>query len=309
MKMHPRRIRNYTAVFILLAATLAISLIYTLGISAQNQVSSQSLEVSPPSQEIQADPGKTIVVKSKVRNKSNEKLPVNVRVEDFTAQGEEGQVALVEGGLNSLTKWTSVSPTSFELAPGEEREVTGQIVIPASKVAGGYYGSFVYSVIGEKKPNTATVGQEIASLFLLRISGPVSEKIYLDRLEAPVFSEFGPIPLTAKFTNSGNVHTKVYGLVNITDMFGKKITDLVINGTNIFPGASRIIKTSLNERFLFGKYTATAIIYYGSTNETLTSVANFTVIPVRIIALLLVIAILLYLMRRRLHKAMKALFK
>ncbi len=297
-----------TALF-LSVSILLISLVLSFSTYAQNQNPSQSLEVSPPSQEIEADPGKIVSIKAKVRNKSRETLPVTVRVEDFTAQGEEGQVALIDGGTYSLSNWTTVTPSEFTLEPGEEQEVEGIINIPSHKVAGGYYGSFVFSVMGEKIPNAATVGQEIASLFLLRVSGPVQEKIYLDELTAPAFSEFGPIPLSLKFTNSGNIHTKVFGLVNITDMFGQKVADLVISGTNIFPGASRIVKTSLNQQFLIGKYTATAIIYYGSIkNETLTAVTSFTVIPLRIIAVILIIAILLFLMRKRLKKAMKALF-
>ena len=147
-------------------------------------------------------------------------------------------------------------------------------------------------------------------LLLLKVSGPVSEKLTLDSIVAPTFSEFGPIPVSLKFTNAGNVHTKVYGLVNISDMFGQKVADLVVNQTNIFPGASRVIKATLDKRLLLGKYTATAIMYYGTTkNETLTSVSSFTVIPYRIIALLIVIGALVYTMRKRIRKALKALTK
>lgn len=312
MKKNLLKIRKPVFFFILIAVTLVLSLYLTLsGIFAQNQIASQSLEVSPPSQEIEIDPGKTAVFKSSVRNKSQESLPITVRVEDFTAQGEEGQVALSEKGPYSLSTWTTVTPNSFILKPGEEREVTAQVVVPDSKVAGGYYGSFVFSVANtEKKSNTASLGQEIASLFLLKVSGPVNEKLFLDELKAPVFSEFGPIPLTLRFTNTGNVHTKAFGLINITDMFGQKVTDLVINGTNVFPGASRNIKTTFNKQLLFGKFTATAIMYYGSIqNETLTAVTSFIVIPYRIIALLTIVLIILYLLRKRLRKAMKVLFK
>ncbi len=295
-----------------ISVLLSLNLYATLsGAFAQNQNVSQSLEVSPPSQELQADPGNTVVARAKIRNKSQETLPISVRVEDFTAQGEEGQVALSEQGPYSLSKWTTLVPETFSLKPGEEKEVTAQIVIPSSKVAGGYYGSFVFSVTNtNKKANTASLGQEIASLFLLKVSGPVQEKLFLDEMKAPSFSEFGPVPLSLKFTNTGNVHTKAFGLINVTNMFGQKVTDLVINGTNVFPGASRIVRTSFGKKLLFGKYTATAIMYYGSIqNETLTAVSTFYVIPVRLIVLFALILIIIYLMRKRLRKAMKALLK
>lgn len=290
---------------------LAVSLFLSFGIFAQNVPSVQSLEVSPPSQELQADPGKTVVATAKIRNKSKETIPLTVRIEDFTATGEEGQIALTSQGTYSLANWTAITPKSFSLAPGEEKEVTAKITVPAEKVAGGYYGSFVFSTKNEAPGvGVAALGQEIASLFLLKISGPVTESLTLDSISAPGFSEFGPIPIRLKFTNNGNIHTKVYGLVNISDMFGQKVADLVINQTNVFPGASRIISTTFDKHLLFGKYTTTAIMYYGTTkNETLTAVGSFTVIPYRIIALFFVIVALLYGMRKRIKKALRALTK
>ena len=304
-----QRITLFSLIFI--AMILAASLFFSFGIFAQNQPSIQSLEVSPPSQELEADPGQTLTASAKIRNGSRNTIPMTVRIEDFTASGEEGQIALTDQGPYSLANWTVLTPKSFSLAPGEEKIVTATIKIPRSKIAGGYYGSFVFSALNENSsPGTATVGQEIASLFLLKIAGPVSENLILDSVSAPPFSEFGPIPLSLKFTNSGNVHTKVYGLVNVSDMFGNKVADLVVNQTNIFPGASRVIKTALDKKFLFGKYTATAIMYYGTTkNETLTAVGSFAVIPYRLIALLLVLFILFYNMRKRIKKAMRALTK
>jgi len=296
---------------ICLATLIVVSLSITFGISAQNQPSIQSLEVSPPSQELFADPGQMLTATTKIRNKSRDTVPMTVRIEDFTASGEEGQVALTDQGPYSIANWTTINPKSFSLAPGEEKEVTATIKIPGSKIAGGYYGSFVFSVINEAQgAGIAAIGQEIASLFLLKISGPVTEQLILNEITAPSFSEFGPVPLSIKFTNNGNVHTKVYGLVNVSDMFGQKVADIVINQTNIFPGASRVLKTTLDKRLLFGKYTATAIMYYGTTkNETLTSVGTFTVIPYRIIALLVVILIIFYNMRKRIRKALRALTK
>ncbi|MCX6732414.1 MAG: hypothetical protein NTV98_02645 [Candidatus Roizmanbacteria bacterium] len=297
---------------VLVAVALIASLTLTFGIFAQNQSSVQSLEVSPPSQELQADPGQTLTATAKVRNKSRETIPLTVRVEDFTASGDEGQVALTEQGPYSLAKWAVLSPSSFSLAPGEEQIVTAKIKVPTNKVAGGYYGSFVFAVKAPQAQGggVATVGQEIASLFLLKIAGPVNEQLSLDSITAPAFSEFGPIPLNLKFTNNGNVHTKVYGLVNVSDMFGQKVSDIVVNQTNVFPGASRQIKATLDKQLLFGKYTTTAIMYYGTTkNETLTSVGSFIVVPYRIIALLVIVGALLYGMRKRLKKALRALTK
>src|SRR5437764_356889 len=90
---------------------------------AQLTESVQTLAVSPASQEVNADPGTIKTVKATVTNRSSQNLPISLRVEDFTASGEEGQVALVEGSKYSVKTWTTISPKSFDLAPGGTQEV------------------------------------------------------------------------------------------------------------------------------------------------------------------------------------------
>lgn len=293
----------FASLLILIFFVLASSLYFTF---AQVTSSNQSLEVTPPTQDIQTDPGKTVSVKAKIRNKSGNTLPVSVRIEDFTSAGEEGQVELIDKGPYTLASWAVITPDTLTLAPGEQKEVIATITIPPD-VAGGRYGSFVFSISGAKTGGAASVAQEIASLFLVRISGPVSEQLAFETFIAPQFSEFGPIPFSMKFKNSGNVHVKAVGLINVTNMFGQKVSDIVVTGTNIFPGSSRILSASLNKQFLIGSYNATAIIYYGAKNQTLTALTSFFVFPVRIAAGVVIVLLALYLMRKRILKAFKAL--
>ncbi len=302
--------QRFPRITVITFTALLFGILLTLAItsSAQNAFSNQSLEISPPSQDISVDPGKTITVNAKIRNKSNESLPIQVHIEDFTASGKEGQIALTNEGQYSLINWTTLSPASFTLKPGQEQEVTATIHVP-QKAAGGRYGSFVFGVVpAGAKPGTAALAQEIASLFLVRISGTVNEQLRLIGFNAPKFSEFGPIPFDMTFKNTGNVHVKTFGLVNVTNMFDQKVADIVVSGTNVFPGGTRIIRTTLNNKFLIGTYHATAIMYYGSVkNQTLTASVGFLVFPVRIFAAAVIILFLAYLMRKRLKKAMKDL--
>ena len=273
------------------------------------QVAGQGLEVSPPSQEVSIDPGKTVTITAKIRNPGNNTLPVKVSIEDFTAQGVEGGVALGANSPYSVTSWTKVTPDQFSLAPGDEQVVTATITAPAGS-AGGHYGSFVFSITPDtQQKNAAAVTQELASLFLVRVNGPVNEKLTLKGISAPAYSEFGPVPFTLDYVNGGNIHVTTFGLIHVQDMFGNKVADVVVNGTNVFPGAERLITAQLNKRFLIGSYTATAIMYYGSQNQNLTAETSFVVFPTRIVIIIIVIFFLLYLMRKRLKKATRALFK
>lgn len=290
---------------ILLAAALSLSLFFGISFS-QNLTPSQSLEVSPPSQEVKANPGQTISVKTKVRNASRSTTPIKVRVEDFTASGEEGQVALVETPY-SLVSWTRISPETFSLSPGQQKEVTATISVPQD-AAGGRYGSFVFSIAEpDSKPGTAGVAQELASLFLVRISGPVSENLSLTEFTAPSFSESAPIIFSMKFENKGNIHLKPNGLINVRNIFGQTQKDVVFRGENVFPQATRSQKAVLDNEFLIGPFTAQAVLYYGGKNETLTATTSFFVFPARLAAAILLILYVLYIFRRRLGKALGAL--
>lgn len=283
--------------------------VFALGfkILVDAQQAGQGLEVSPPSQEVQADPGDKITLRATIRNKSNNSLPIKARLEDFIALGDQGQVELTEESPYSIRSWGKVSPESFNLGPGDSREVTTTITVPET-ASGGRYGSFVFGIAGDEKPGTASLAQEIASLFLLRISGPVDEDLAFLGFDVPKFSEFGPIRFSINVKNSGNVHVKSYGLINITDMFNRKVEDVVIYETNVFPEATRQINAELNKRFLLGRYTATFVLNYGfEKNQTLSSTATFYVFPLRMGGVVFIILVVLFLLRKRLAKALGAL--
>lgn len=291
----------------LIAIGALISTFLLVKTFAQSPVPSQTLVVSPPSQELKGDPGQTITAKSKITNISNNSIPMFVTVQDFIATGDEGQVALTNDSKWSISSWTKVTPSEFTLKPGQSQEVVASITIPSKGAVGGRYGSFLFSVGTSQKSGQAALSQQVASLFLVRISGAVTESLSIKDFIAPKFSEFGPIPLSLTFSNSGNVHTKAYGLVNVTNMLGQKVQDIVVRGTNIFPGSDRIVNVDLTDKYLFGQYKATAIIYYGEKNETVLGATTFFVFPIRIAAGMVIVLFVLYLLRKRLLKAFKAL--
>lgn len=291
---------------------IAALIVFTHTTDAQNRNDDQSMEISPPSQEVTVDPGKTTTIVAKVRNKSNNTLPISVRIEGFIASGDQGQIALTEEDGPSVKDWTTITPKKFTLAPGEEQEVTAKVTLPKNGVAGGQYGSFIFSVTPDSDdPQAAKIAQEVASLFLIRVSGNEEEYLILDSITAPKYSEYGPITFNMKFTNTGNVHVKPYGLINVSDMFGNKVKDIVVPGNNIFPKASRVINANLDKRFLIGKYTATAIMYYGSTkNDTLTATTTFIVLPYKLLIGVFVLLFIFFKLRKnkRMKRTFKALF-
>lgn len=91
-------------------------------------------------------------------------------------------------------------------------------------------------------------------------------------------------------------------------MFNKKVADIVVKPSNIFPGGARLVTATLDREFLIGPYTATAVMYYGSKNEAMNSTIGFFVFPVRKAGIAVLILVFIFLVRKRLKKALKALF-
>lgn len=272
---------------------------------AQTPTLASSLELSPPTQNIEGDPGQTIQFEVIVRNKGTETESLITRIEDFTASGDRGQVALIDKGPWSTSSWTVASPSAFTLAPREEQKITLTMSIPEQNVGGGKYGALVVSRGSEGAPNAAGIAQEAASLFLLKVSGPVTEKLRITSLSIPSFLEAGPVPIQIKAENEGNVHVKAMGVISITNILGKKVEDIVIPPTNIFPLSTRTIEVTLDKRFLIGPYQALAIMHYGSENQSITEFAPFLVFPIKIVAFVLITSLLLLLLRKKLSRHMR----
>ncbi|MEI6532907.1 MAG: hypothetical protein WCO06_03640 [Candidatus Roizmanbacteria bacterium] len=285
---------------------ITILLLSTYTTIAQTFNPAQTLEISPPTQDLETDPGKEIVIKSKIRNRTANILNMKVHLEDIVAQEDQGQIALVNRGSNSISRWGGVKPETFSLEAGAEQEVIATLKIPSKNVAGGQYGAFVFSTVSKQTANTASVNQEIASLFLVRVSGEINENIQSVYFQTPPFQEYGPVPMTLKLKNTGNVFVKITGLISVTDMLGNKVADVVIPPTNILNSAERIITTPLKNIFLLGRYQATAIIYYGSKNDSLTITTSFFAFPIKLASIIAGILLVIWFMRKRLNKALKA---
>ena len=100
--------------------------------------------------------------------------------------------------------------------------------------------------------------------------------------------------------------------VIITDMFGKQVAQLDIPQNNVIPEAIRKADATWKEKSLFGRYTATVVANYGTSNkQSITAVTNFTVFPWKkallIGGIILILLIILIRSRERLKRAFHVL--
>lgn len=310
-------------------ATISIilsPLIYHANVSAITSTTNstpgdgQALEIAPPVLNLTANPGETIKAELSLRDISKNKLIVSNQIDDFVANGEDGTPKLLidstETSPYSLKAW--ISPVAqITLSPKQVKPISITIKVPADAAPGGYYGVIRFSgKAPELKDTGVSLSASLGALVMLRVKGPVTEKLSLvefgtsqDNKTSSIF-EFTPITFFERIKNEGNIHEQPTGQITVTDMFGKTIAGVNINmpPKNILPKSTRkfeqpLDKTSLGNRVLFGKYTATIKVKYNSTSETLTKAITFWVIPYKLIALAIVgiiaaISILIFMIKR-----------
>lgn len=286
---------------IALLGLTVLTALFVFPFSKPQTAQADSFSVIPPRFELFGNPGDTIVDKIRIKNGSDTNETYQMQVEDFKAQGDEGGVALIDPGSPSTTfslaTWITVDPPRITIAPGEESTVNYTIRIPRNGEPGGHYASVLARRAGQGSPGAAAVDTRVGSLILLRVSGNVTEKAHVESFRAQEsYAQHGPVTFVLRSANDGNVHVQPSGTIVITNMFGRKVTEIPLTQANILPGSSRNITTTWDAKNPIGRYTATLVATYGQSKETLSATTSFIVFPLYLLVIILAIILVLFLL-------------
>lgn len=267
-----------------------------------NQGTGQALEIAPPVLNLSGNPGQTIKSEISLRDVSTSSLVVTGEVNDFTAGGEDGtpKILLEEGETSpySMKEW--FAPLArLTLKPREIRKLPVTIHIPANAAPGGYYSVVRFTATPPELEDTGvSLSASLGALVLLRVNGQAQEGLEIADFsvvkdgKTNTLFESTPLTFVTRLKNTGTVHEQPAGQVTITDMFGKTTAAVNVNlpPRNILPGSTRKFESPLDKsviggKKLFGRYTATLKMTYGSNKQVVTSQTTFWVIPYRVIGI------------------------
>lgn len=291
---------------------LGLGLAFSGVLNVFAQESQVGLTITPLTFEISANPGTAIENKVEVSNPTQNTINVSMEVEDFSALGEEGGVAVgeQENEIYSLKKWVTTTPKTFTLASGAKKVVTFRVDIPENAEPGGKYATILASVTGVTGPKQsgATINPKVGSLLLVSVSGPIEEDVQVKDFSVPGFISRGPVPLVLRLLNEGTVHEKPTGVITVTDIFGNEVAKVNVPQKNVLPGAVRKVETQLKNQWLWGiRYRATLSGSYGSQNTPLTASVDFWAFPWQIaLPGLIILIIVVWLIARTNKKIKKA---
>ncbi len=274
--------------------------------------------ISPPVMEIEVNPGDSVERTIEVGNEADQEKVYTVGVKKFEISGEEGQqkfISVEEGDDFGLTSWIKYEEKEIIIPPKESKNLVFRIEVPENADPGGHYGSIYFSSgkPSEEYDENSKVGVEaqIHSLILVRVAGDIVEKADVESfgIEGDKTSASRlPVLFVWRMKNTGNVHIRTQGNIEIEDMFGNRAQLLDANPNNyrVLPGSTRRIESLWGnasdaavesgnfleeakkelDNFAIGKYSAKLDIVYGKGNANfLSKEIIFWVFPWRILLL------------------------
>jgi hypothetical protein len=271
------------------------------------QGSSNGFLVSPVRSELTIEPGKSETVKLTIENATNSPTVAKPIVNDFEPNNDEtGQPKIL------LDEDASAAGNSFKSLVGnlqpiplgakEKKEVSVKISVPGNANAGGYYGTVRFVSEQEGTDKNVALSASVGTIFLVRVPGNLTEKLDLVQFTAAkngsngrFFINSGDMSVVTRLKNTGNIHVKPYGRVEITDRGGKVVETYEFNNTepraNVLPNSTRKFEDKLKNEKWFGQYTVTANFGYGSGGSLITAKTTFWVIPSWLVILFVVLLV------------------
>lgn len=260
------------------------------------------------------NPGETIQGVISLSNASgDEEVEVQTSIEDFVPASGTSDIQFVgrAQGISTVRDWITFSvPQSFIFKRGESKEIPYTIKAPLKAEPGGHFGVMFFKALKKDGIGQLRVGTQVGILLFVTIPGNHLQKgKILDFYVAPFVNGDAVIPFNIKFENTGTVHFEPKGTIVVTNMFGREVAKVPVEGQVVLPTGVRDIVVGWQVvGFLFGRYTATLTIV-DPNGEVLTGgTVVFYTAPIWYVINFIASVIVLWLVLRFLKKKVKITF-
>jgi len=287
----------------LITSLLILTTFYLiLNTNLSHAQSAVNLTVSPPNQEVNVKPGMKTRVQVKFFNSSTENMAGFIKTADFIVTDKYGGPDLLyvsaENNRFSASSWLTVSEDRVNIPPNTPYTSTVFVNVPEDVSGCGHYAAVYFEPIpagiGDKKSG-AGVSFKLPSLISFTVEGKCTEKAYVNKIEAPIFIEYGPIPVSIEVLNRSDYHIAPQGYINASNLFNKQTNIETLPKNNIFPDAIRRYDLKLGSKWMFGRYKIEFSAGYGKTGQAVKGFVYAWVFPwrVTIVVALTILALIL----------------
>jgi len=300
-------------------ALLAFNLPY-LNLHAQETVITQtSLGVDPAILEVILEPGIQTEKIIHVNNSSNLPLPIKAISQTFVAK-EIVNVPKEKLNIFDSSSWLELAPEDedFILQPKEVKEIKVKFNPPENAAPGGHYASLIFQPLIPQElvsNQSVFVYARVAVLVFMQVKGDIQQNLEFNQVKIdPIYNEF-PIKISTTLKNVGNTHLRPEGKLIIFDEINHTIKSTIeIVPSIVLPELTKDYPVTVDGIYDYGQYSAQFQLSYGDDHILLSSEKfYFTVIPYKsgmgLLAILIVIYLMFFKLRKRIKKAGKILFE
>lgn len=255
---------------------------------------SHAVAVKPAQVEQKIDPGTVKTFTMSVTNNEDVQQIYYPVVRNVTGVNDQNQPIFEksDGGTpHDLSLWLQFDKNPITVPAGKTASVLVTADIPKDASPGSHIAGFFFSDKPLVQSNIlgASVGFDVGAIIHLQITGDSVTKANVRHFSTD-HSIYGkpPVDFSVAIENEGNTLVRPIGLIDITNMMGKKVASLPINdtGAGVFPKTTREWKaTWAPNEIVFGKFTALVALAVDTEDgtETLTRQVDFWVLPTNII--------------------------
>lgn len=205
-----------------------------------------------------------------------------------------------------LSDWITLPFTELDLPGNGQTTLSFTLKVPDNASPGSHFGGVFISVDPPEIQNSgAAVGYQVANIISIRVSGDAHEAAGIRQFSTSQYL-YGSskVEFSARIENEGNVLVKPIGPLEIYNMLGNKVGELMFNEdlAAVFPKSTREYSGIVweSESTGFGRYEAILSPIYGDegARKTMSSTVTFWILPMNIIgpaaAVLAVILLITY---------------
>ncbi len=263
---------------------------------------SGSLSVTPQIQtiDLKSDPATANLI---YKNTTPVTIQLDFAVVDFKNVDEIGTPQFINPNPANnykygLSSWLTLSSNSIVLAAGEEK--TLNVTIEKEKLSqGGHYAAVLAEIKQTNENKKISLKGKFASLIFVRADSKYNLE---DAKIASIFANKSllsfPDTYYLRFQNTGNIDTTPHGLIEIKDMFGRRVARGIINENSLISLPETIRKystpiTSTTNLLLPGNYSVKISIHYGDSNRKIEMTSTFFYLGLPAVIIIIFITIIL----------------
>ncbi len=279
------------AKLVVVAFFIVVFFIFPILATAQEE----GVGISPATIEETIDPGVTKEYAVTIENLNNSEQKYFLSTRNIKGVEAGGVPVFATDNLEKtgyeLADWIDLSVTEVVVPSRGKVQVPFVLSVPEAASPGSHFGGVFISVDPPDIVGSgAAVGYQVANIISIRVSGDAIEQAGVREFSTVnFFHNSQDVDFQVRIENTGNVLVRPTGPLEIYNMLGNKVGNIVFNESQsgVFPGT---VETFSNINWTgdslgFGRYEAVVSPVYGDFGaiKTMTSTVTFWILPMSII--------------------------